>query len=157
MPVTAASRTITELETAARNAHDMTVADVRETVGRLADSLAAASSKPPVRRTVVPAVVIEDLDAAYKALAELTRKHRVRRNPLPDSEYQITASGRRLRVLAVNWGDWIGDWEHVLIAVLGCCDAVLDGAKCYATGLYTAIEGAKKSLAETRSAAGSSR
>ncbi len=114
----------TRLEAMAHNAQDMTVADVHTVLAALHQALAEIQ-----RAGHGLVVAIEVADGVDAALAEARKVLRRRyRGRLPESELQVTPTGRRMRVTVREWGDWTYRLYESLFAVLVVLDSVSSSA-----------------------------
>jgi hypothetical protein len=137
------ARRTTALERAARTAQDMTLADVHAVLGALEAALdQMQGSHDP---GFVPYEVLAGVTDARCHLGGLLKRRL--RNALPDTERQTTPTGRRLRVLVREWGEWSADRDHALSALLTTCDqvadALLDIRGQWAPGLFLAARAAQ--------------
>ena len=127
---------MTPLERAARNAHDMTVADVRTVLAALVYALDEMIRHD---RAIGPEFVT-CIDRAELTVRKILQRHRVPGRPgrLPDEERRVTPTGRRLRVLARDYPEWADEGNDALAALLLMCENVLEASGVYPEGLAEA-------------------
>lgn len=127
---------MTPLERATRNAHDMTVADVHTVLVALVHVLDEMARHD----RSLGSGFIACVDQAEFDVRKMLRR-RVRGwggGLLPDSEQQVTPTGRRLRVLVRDYPEWTDDGNDVLAALLLMCENVLEASGIYPDGLAEA-------------------
>lgn len=127
---------MTPMERAARNAHDMTVADVRAVLAALVYALDEMLRHERGIGTEFTACV----DTAELEVRKILQHRWVpgRGGLLPDEERRVTATGRRLRVLVRDYPEWSHEVGDALATLLLMCENVLEASRIYPEGLAEA-------------------